>query len=392
MIGPALNIGSFFLDIATQLYPESSDIGAAAKVTDRARHAYNVVNTSSVHRSAGRGVFAPMVVVDKALLHQEYMQDLMTVINLRDIVATLTHFALQNATGVGVKVENIIGSANPNRGGMLSLLSGLESLDNNIRPVSAYRVTGMESATPAVKPTGPKTDKEKEEEEKLKNQVQVGGKAIPDLMEYTPLSVGRVVNATIFGENGVKIDFPMTFRQIPVPVDDSGLRRLFTAAKNDEDFSMRWLMKRTGEISNPEWFNGTDIVKERFKAKHGDASGYYKEAMKRDTNNALEAVRTGVLSVNSMANSIILGKDEAAQIELLIGKKFSNPSSRQDIFEKMSANTIVICDDDRGIFHFYTDGQSMPESYTRRDLAVKSKKEGSSNTLQDLVKLLNGGM
>lgn len=381
MIGPALNIGSFFLDIATQLYPESSDIGAAAKVTDRARHAYNVVNTSSVHRSAGRGVFAPMVVVDKALLHQEYMQDLMTVINLRDIVATLTHFALQNATGVGVKVENIIGSANPNRGGMLSLLSGLESFDNNIR------VAGLEANTPPASTAGVKDG-----EDKPKSQVQVGGKAIPDLMEYTPLSVGRVVNATIFGENGVKIDFPMTFRQIPVPVDGDGLRRLFSAAKNDEDFKMRWLMKRTGEISNPEWFNGTDIVKERFKAKHGDSSGYYKEAMKRDTNNALEAVRTGVLSVNSMANSIILGKDEAAQVELLIGKKFSNPTSRQDIFEKMSANTIVICDDDRGIFHFYTDGQSMPESYTRRDLAVKSKKEGSSNTLQDLVKLLNGGM
>lgn len=382
MIGPALNIGSFFLDIAKQLYPESSDIGAAAKVTDRARHAYNVVNTSSVHRSAGRGVFAPMVVVDKALLHQEYMQDLMTVINLRDIVATLTHFALQNATGVGVKVENIIGSANPNRGGMLSLLAGLESLDNNIRPVTAHRVTGMEAGGPEAK----------NEDDGKNSYVQVGSKTIPDLMEYTPLSVGRVVNATIFGENGVKIDFPMTFRQIPVPVDGDGLRRLFSAAKNDEDFKMRWLMKRTGEISNPEWFNGTDIVRERFKAKHGDSSGYYKEAMKRDTNNALEAVRTGVLSVNSMANSIILSKDEAGQVELLIGKKFSNPTSRQDIFEKMSANTIVICDDDRGIFHFYTDGQSMPESYTRRDLAVKSKKEGSSNTLQDLVKLLNGGM
>jgi len=368
MIGPALNIGSFFLDIAKQLYPESSDIGAAAKVTDRARHAYNVVNTSSVHRSAAKGVLAPMVVVDRGLLHQEYMQDLMTVINLRDIVATLTHLALQNATGVGVKVESLIGSINPNRAGMLSLMAGLEALDTNIKPA------------------------QKNEDEGKVNYVQVGSKTIPDLMEYTPLSVGRVVNATIFGENGIKIDFPMTFRQIPVPMDDAGLRRLFSVAKNDEDLQMRWLMKRTGEITNPEWFNGTDIVKARFQAKNGDATGYYKEAMKRDTNNALEAVRTGVLSVNSMANSIILSQAEVTQIELAIGKKFSNSASRQTIFEKLSANTIVVCDDDRGIFFFYTDGQTMPETYTRRDLAVKSKKEGSANTLQDLVKLLNGGM
>lgn len=372
MIGPVLNIGSFFLDVAKQLYPESSDIGAAAKVTDRAKHAYNVVTTHSVHRSAGRTVLAPMVIVDKALLHQEYMGDLMTVLNLRDIVATLTHLALQNATGVGVRVENLVGSINPNRAGMLSLMAGLEALDTNIR------VAGTEAnEAPA---------------EKQVNYVQVGSKAIPDAMEYAPLAVGRVVNATIFGENGQKIELPMTFRQIPIPMDDAGLRRLFDVAKNDDTLQMRWLMKRTGEITPPQWFDGGDIVKARFKAKNEDATGYYKEAMKRDTNNALEAVRTGILSANSMANSIILSQSEATQIELSIGKKFTNPTARQAIFEKLSANTIVVCDDDRGIYNFYTDGQSMPESYTRRDLAVKSKKEGSANTLQDLVKLLNGGM
>lgn len=369
MIGQALNIGSFFLDIAKQLYPESTDIGAAAKVTDRARHAYNVVNTSSVHRSAAKGVIAPMVVVERALLHQEYMQDLMTVVNLRDIVATLTHLALQNATGVGVKVEALIGSINPNRAGMLSLINGLEAVDNNI----------------PVEPS-------KQSEEDKKNYVQVGNKAIPELMEYTPLSVGRVVNATIFGENGIKIDFPLTFRQIPVPMDDANLRRLFEVVKNDSDFKMRWLMKKSGEVTNPEWLNGTDIVKARFKAKKGDMTGYYSESMKRDTGNAMEAIRTGVLSVNTMANTIIISQSEATQIELQIGKKFGNSNSRQDIFEKLAANTIVVCDEDAGRFIFYTDMQSMPEVYTRRDLAVKSKKEGTTNTLQDLVKLLNGGM
>lgn len=379
MIGQVLNLASFFLDITKQLYPESSDIGAAAKVTDRAKHAYNVVNTSSVHRSAGRGVVAPLVMVDKGLLHQEYMQDLMTVINLRDMVATLTHFALQNSVSVGVKVENIIGSVNPNRAGMMSLLSGLEALDTNIR------VAGNES-------NDNKDDKGSKDDDDKKNYVQVGGKTYPDLMEYTPLSVGRVVNVTLFGENGTKIDFPMTFRQIPVPASDMEMRRIFAVVKGDDGLKMRWLMRKTGEITNPEWLNGTDIVKERFKAKNGDMTGYYRESQKRDTGNAMEAIRTGILSVNSMANSIIMSSDEQTQVELLIGKKFSDPTSRQTIFEKLSANTIVICNDDRGIFTFYTDGQSLPEVYSRRDLAVKSKKEGTSNTLQDLVKLLNGGM
>lgn len=368
MIAQVLNVGSFFLDIAKQLYPESSDIGAAAAVTDRARNAYNVVNTSSVHRSAYRTVIAPMVVIDKGLLHQEYMQDLITVLNLRDIVATLSHLALQNSVGVGVKVEALIGSINPNRAGMLSMLSGLEAMDTNIRP----------------KKDGDDTPKT--------NHVQVGNKTIPDLLEYVPLAVGRVVTATLYGENGRNLEVPLTFRQIPVPVDEANMMHLFSAVKGEDGLKMRWMMKRTGEITNPEWLNGTDIIRNRFKAKMGDASGYYAEAMRRDTSNTVEAIRTGVISVNSMANAIIISSDEAAQIELATGKRFTNPTSRQQIFEKLSANTIVICNDDRGSYMFYTDGQTMGEDYTRRDLAVKSKKEGSANTLQDLVKLLNGGM
>lgn len=385
MIGTVLNAGSFFLDIAKQLYPESADIGAAAKVTDRAKHSYNVVSTTSVHRSASRAILTPMVVIDRGLLHQEYMQDLIQIITLRDIVATLTHLALVSPAGVGVRVENIIGSISPNRGGLMSMLAGLEALDTNIRPVAANYVTGNEAGG------APGTDDPKNAVSK-EDKVTVNGKTYTDMMEYTPLAVGKVVNATIYTEGDKPREIPLTFRQIPVPAGADDLRQMFQAAKAEDGLKMRWMMRRTGEITNPEWFNGTDIVKARFKAKTGDSTGYYKEAMKRDTKNMLEAVRTGVLSMNSMANSIVLGSDEATQLEFTMGRKFSDPTSRQKIFESLSANTIVICNDDRGVFTFYTDGQSMPEVYTRRDLAVKSKKEGSTNTLADLVKLLNGGM
>lgn len=364
MIGQVLSLGSFFLDIAKQLYPESKDIASAAQVTDRAKHSYNVISTSSVQRSAARTILNPMVAIEGTLIHQEYTPDLMTVVTLRDITATLTHLALQNSVEVGVKVENLIGSISPNRGGMMSLFSGLEAMDNNIKP--------KDPATP--------------------NQVQVNSKTYSELMEFTPLAVGKVVNTTLYGANGNKIEVPLTIRQIPIPVTHENLVTLFSAAKPDEGLKMRWIMKKSGEITTPQWFDGSDIVKARFKAKMGDTSGYYKEAMKRDTQNKLEAIRTGIISMNSMANTVIITQDTATQLELEIGRKFADPVSREKIFESISANTLVIVNDDRGIFTFYTDGQTMPEVYTRRDLSVKSKKEGSANTLQDLVKLLNGGL
>lgn len=367
MIGTALNIGSFFLDIAKQLYPESGDIGAAAKVTGRARHAYNVLDSGSVQRSSGRTVMSPMVAVDKSILHAEFMGDLITVLNIRDVVATLTHFSLENANQVGVRIENLIGSVNPNRAGMLSLLAGVESYNTSI-PVPSSK------------------------EEKVVNQITTNPKTVQDIMEYAPLSIGRVVNAVAYGENGAKVDIPLTFRQIVIPMDSAQLNLVFSAARKDEGLRMRWLMKRSGEISHPEWFDGGDIVKDRFKLKNKDTTGYYKEAMKRDTGNTLQAIRTGEVSANDMANSFVLSADEATNIELSIGKRFANPTARQAIFEKLNANTIVVCDEGRGFFTFYTDGQSIPDVYTRRDLTVKAKKESSATSLGDLVKLLNGSL
>jgi hypothetical protein len=378
MIGTVLNLGSFLLDFASKLYPDSKDIGSAASVAERAKHSYNVVSTTSVHQSANRAIIAPMTAIEAPLLHQEFMGDLMQVIMLRDIVATLTHLSLQNSVGMGVKVENIIGTINPNRGGLLSVM-GAEALDDNIK-----LVTGNEAADPK--------DKGDEKEPIPANTVQIGGKTFPDLNEYTPLAIGKVVLATIYGEAGAKQEFPLTFRQIPVPIQGKDLTRVFTAARGEDGFFARLLMLKTGEITGPEFLGGKDIIKERFKIKNEDMSGYYKEAMNRETGNKMAALRTGLVSFNNLANAFVMNKDTSTQLELDIGKRFGDATSREHIFRAVKANTIVVCNEDRGVFTFYTHGNDMPEVYTRRDLAIKSKKDTGSNTLADLVKLLNGGM
>lgn len=367
MINTVLNLGSFLLDFATKIYPDSKDIGSAAQVAERAKHSYNVVSTTSVTQSANRAIIAPMVAVEQSLLHQEFMPDLMQTVMLRDVVATLTHLALQNSAGMGVKVQDIVGTISPNRGGMLSVM-GAEALDDNIK--------GLEDGS---------------EDESKTNFVQVGGKTFPDLHEFAPLAIGKVVSATIYGDNGAKIEFPLTFRQIPVPIDSKSLSTVFSAAKIEDGFKARMLMVKTGEITSPQFLSGKDIIKERFRIKNEDMSGYYKEALARETGNRMAAIRTGLVSFNSMANTFIFTKDTANQLELQIGKRFDDPKSREKIFETVKANTIVVCNEDRGIYTFYTHGSNMAETYTRKDLQGKAKKDGGSNTLADLVKLLNGG-
>lgn len=371
MIGSVLNLGSFLLDFASKVYPDSKDIGSAADVAERVKRSYNVVSTTSVTQSANRAIIAPMCGIEAPLLHQEFMADLMQIVMLRDVVATLTHLALQNSAGMGVKVQDIIGTISPNRGGMLSVL-GAEALNDNIR--------GLEDNTA------------KGEDEDKTNFVQVGGKTFPDLHEFAPLAIGKVVNATIYGDNGAKIEFPLTFRQIPMPMKAADLTMTFSAAKIEDGFKARIMMMKTGELTSPEFCSGFDIVKERFRIRNEEISGYYKEALARETGNRMAAIKTGLVSFNSMANTFILSKDTANQLELDIGKRFDDPKSREKIFSAVKANTIIVCNEDRGVFTFYTHGSNMAETYTRKDLSNKSKKDTGSNTLADLVKLLNGGV
>lgn len=368
MIATTLNLGSMLLGLAARLNPDNKDINAVVDATGKARQAYNVISTQSVHQSAGRAIIAPMVVIEAASIHQEYMNDLIQIVNLRDIVATLTHLAFEGSTAMGVKVENLIGSINPKRAGLMAL-AGIEAHDNNI-----------------------KTKEQKEEEEKkFVPTVNVGGKNMPDLTEYTPLAVGRVVVASLPTVSGKDIDFPLTFRQIPVPINGSDLTRIFSAAKKEDDVWGRFLMVETKEITVPDLLSGKDIIKERFKIANEDMSGYYRQAMKNETDNRIAAVRTGVISVNNLANTFIFTQDTANQLELSIGRRFSNEASRNEIFKAVKANTIVVCNEDRGIFTFYTHGQSRPEVYTRKDLTLKGKKDMGSSNFADLVKLLNGG-
>lgn len=376
MITTAINLGKLLLDVASMVMPDDKEVKDAKKAVDIASRSYNVINTTSVSQSANRAVIAPMVAIEESIMHQEYMDDVMQVVMLRDIVNTLTHLALENSVGMGVQIKNIIGSINPNRAGMMAL-AGVEAYSDG------PDVTNRKNKE--VQPT-------KNPETKFQNTVVVGGKEMPDLKEHVPLAIGRVVNATVYGENNTKIEFPLTFRQIPVPVTVRDLGLIFSAAKIQDGLSARLLMAKSGEITYPELMTGKDIVKEKFRIRNEEMSGYYKEATKREAGNRMEAIRTGVVSFNTLANTFIISSEEATQLELLVGKRFSNERSRRDIFKAVKANTIVVCNEDRGVFTFYTHGDDMAMPYTRKGIAMKASKDSGNSTLSDLVKLLNGGM
>lgn len=358
MISQALSLGSLFLDLAKLKWPENKEIAEAVDYAGKAKHAYNVLNTSSVHQSASRAVIAPLVAIEDTIIHKEYANDLMQVVQIRDTIAVLTHLGLQGAVGTGVKISDLIGEIQPNRSGMMAL-AGVEAIGDTL----------------------PTKDK--------KNPEGITVDAKPkELVEYSPLSIGKVVTAQVYNDSGVAIPFLLTFRQTAIPLSYASMLNTFKGIAIDESFNGRKLKKAIGQITTPEFLSGKDIVKERFRIANNDMSKYYSESSKREAGNKMAAIRTGTISMNTLANTIIMTQDSLNQIELEIGRRLSHENGRDKIFKEVKANTIVVCNEDRGIFTFYSIASSLPETFTRKDLEIKSKGGNNSNTLEDLVKLI----
>jgi hypothetical protein len=356
MIPQALSLGATLLQLATNFGANKKGVETAGKIIDGAAATYNVLQTGNVAKSASKTLISPLVAIEDTLLHQDYMNDLMTVINLRDINDVLAHFALQGSVN-GIKVTDLIDGIQPRRAGFMSL-AGAEAFG---QPATAKKVQ--------------------------QNVVTVNGKQVADLQDYKPLAIGRTVDASVTID-GITQTFPLTFRQTPVPVTSNDLQRIFEAARPQDGWLARIMMAKTGEITSPELLTGEDEIKREFQIRKNDLSGYYNEATDRASKNTMAALRTGIVSMNSQANTIILSAETARNIELELGVRFDG-SGINKIRKAVLANTIVVVNDALGLFTFYYAGNNMPEEWTQRQITVNAKKDTSMD-LASLAKLFGG--
>lgn len=361
MIPQILSLGAMLTQLAGAFGASKDGVADAKKIIDGASATYNVLKTGSLSQSASKTLISPMVAIENTLIHQEYMPSLMTVINLRDINDALSHFAQQGSVN-GIKISDLIEGINPRRAGFLAL-QGAEAFG---------KVSGMEAQMPSKGPDG---------------LVTISGKQMADLSEYKPLAIGRTVDASVTID-GTTLTFPLTFRQTPIPVTSNDLQKIFEAARPEDGWFARIMMLRSSEITSPEFLTGTDEIKREFNIRKNDLSGYYNEATDRASKNTQAALRTGIVSVNTQANTIIMSSETARNIELELGVRFDG-NGISKIRKSVLANTIVVVNDGLGLFTFYYSGNNMPEQWTLRDITMAGKKDTSLD-LNSLAKLFGG--
>ncbi|QGZ14404.1 hypothetical protein [Photobacterium phage PDCC-1] len=365
-----INLGSALLNA---LSPEWV-ANLTETVTTQGGAVYDTHKGNSLVASAQKTMIRPMVVIEQSVVHQDYATDLMTIIQLRDIQATLSHLRLQGTIG-GVQIDKYIDPIRPTRnmGRRLGSFGGLESFGGTdiMKPVEG-EVAGQES-----------------------HSVSVDSKSAQTVLtEYAPLALGRTVEAQV-NIDDKPVNFPLTFRQIPVPMDVKDLERVFSNAKGDDTWKTRFDKLSVNMITVPELLTGSDVVKEKFRVRLDDLKSktkYINDSIANQRNHIKKAFATGEMSMNNMANTFVITDSTARQIELVTGKRFDNVSQRESLWQGLKANTIVICNESRGLFTFYTMGEKLPEQYTRNDIKQKAAKESSVGSLTDIMKLLNGGM
>lgn len=375
MIGSIIGVSRLLLDTAKMIFPENGEVAAASNVADKAGNTYNLLTKHSVVQSGNRTLVSPIVGIDKTILHANYMQAVMQVVMARDMHAVLAHISIKNAERMGIKIDEIIGGVQPRRAGLVSL-AGCEAMNGNGPNPNKFKGGKDGSEAPEMGSDG--------------DTVTIGGKSYSEIAEFTPLAIGRVVVATAHGPNGGKVELPLTFREIPMPMMPAQILNVFSAAKPEDGFFARLAMWGAGEITGPQFFSGSDINKDKFNTKNKDNTGYFEEMAKRERINKAQAIRTGVVSMNTMANTFIMSSDTAKQIELTIGKRFSNGRNLDAIFRAVDASRIVICDERNGVFEFITNGDSLIETYTLKELEAKGKKSDSADSLESLARILAG--
>ena len=382
MIPQMLSWGSAILGLATTLSKDDKELQSAKDTLDTVGKAYNVLSTNSVSSSAGRAIISPMVLFEQSLTHQDFMLDLMTVINMRDIRDALTHINFQSKID-GVKIAELVDSINPNRSAGFLCMQGVETYS----PPRGSVLEKLQNKEDLTKDKKEPNTSDKDEKKGRDDGVSFDAKELQSMTEYVPLAVGRTVNASI-NQNGKQVFFPLTFRQIPVPSTTNNLELIFSAVRGGEGWSVRVKDWRFGGLTTPEFLSGVDEIRNEFKIRTQDMTGYYTEANAREIRNRGEAIRTGILSMNSLANTIIMTKETAARIELEIGIRFG--SSKIDVIRKhVRANTIVIVDTQNSIFTFYSMSSNLAEKFTLSGIRSKAKKD-DVGTLEALVKVLNG--
>jgi hypothetical protein len=210
------------------------------------------------------------------------------------------------------------------------------------------------------------------------------------ISELANLSVGKMVDVQISGEDGGKMSIPISIRLIANRMSEPTLVHLMSLGSNDSSFKERYHAWRAGRLSFvKDLILCQDIITAHKKALMTDKDGVYSEIINRVNKNKIVSMQSGDVSLASASNLFVISQNTAEAIEQKLYGKLSNPKIREKIFNTTYAMIIVVVDPYTEKVTFYHRGIAAASTMSIGDLKVANK--GSGPDVSEIMKAFMAG-
>lgn len=363
----------------------------------------------------------PIALVDKTLVHQSWMYDVMSVAN-----SIFTGYYLQavalSATAInGVSAMRVLDTLNPTRDVADAANTFIVDTLNNgpsLLSFEAYRyglpmpgeAFGLEAfgdkykdayndpLAAARRYNDARQEERAAEEDEANDKSQSHGvqkmtigdnKTLSSVSEAVNLSVGRLFEVNIQqGSNSFKI--PVSIRLISTVVDANILAHILGDGGQNKSFKERYHAWRAGQL---EFIRDIvfmqDLIDQHKQLLAKDESGTYAEIMKRRRNNGMAAQLSGNPSIGTASNIVVISKRTAQNVERMENGRFSDPKFRTRMFKNTYMLILFVIDEDMERVTIYHRDIALPTQLSIKELKVSSK--GTGPDVMEIMKAYQMG-
>jgi hypothetical protein len=328
----------------------------------------------------------PLCILGSDVVNLEFMPLVMQ--SLQSIFTGYYLQAIALTTQVNsVKVIKVLDKLNPNRTADLS--SMLSNAFESFKEANKKVLPNWRLATESYKWRLPTTKNVPAlESEMLALEADSNTQKV--ISELANLSVGKMVDVQISGEDGGKMSIPISIRLIANRMPEPTLVHLMSLGSNDSSFKERYHAWRAGRLSFvKDLILCQDIITAHKKALMTDKDGVYSEIINRVNKNKIVSMQSGDVSLASASNLFVISQNTAEAIEQKLYGKLSNPKIREKIFNTTYAMIIVVVDPYTEKVTFYHRGIAAASTMSVGDLKVANK--GSGPDVSEIMKAFMAG-
>jgi len=328
----------------------------------------NGTRVSSLADLARPARVEPLMIVEKSIAQQPYMED-------------IAKFSLTNFIGYYVQAINLLmnvgridtlkvfDSLNPYRSqgsvkdavwSMEHYQQGLPSLEAFTQPAERGLVASLEDAQPD-------------------SNADIRAEMPKQVFEVDNLAVGKMITVELRdGDQSNKL--PILVRLVPAAMPTQSMTHIFTAGGRDT-WVDRYHLVRGGQIrAVRDGILGIDLIDDHRRALANDTSGVAQQIIDRRRNNLKKTLVTGAVSMADASNIAVMSKETAVAMGRAMYGKIDSKAVRDKIFDNSYLLMLIVVDERWERVTIYHRGQDMGSDYSFKEIKGAEKNKGPDIT------------